>query len=184
MSIEIINNTFKVTITSDEYEKCCLASCNRWSNKKKGEWGRGMINSVADPHRVERIGLIGECAFGQAFNLPVNFSYMQGGDEQDFMLKNLSVNVKVSARNYGKGLVKRIDASGRKIPLKHDVYVFGYIENKNVVYLMGFALKKDIINRPLVPSLLKDKKHLNQEVYYSELKSIVKLHELYQVHSL
>lgn len=30
-------------ITGVDYERCEEASCNMWSNKKTGNWGRGMV---------------------------------------------------------------------------------------------------------------------------------------------
>jgi len=178
---------FEVVVEGEEYEKCEAQSTNMWANSKTGEWGSGLMNNKDDPRKTERTGNLGEMAFAKVFNLPVDFSYKRGGDDQDFMLFGKhSLNIKNAARNYGQALVKAVTDTGYPVPPKNDIYVFSYIasedrENKRAtVMLVGYEVKDAIVAREKVPAI--KGKHLNYAIPYNELKPISRLFEAYQKH--
>lgn len=174
----------KITIKTNDFILCENSSKNMWANTKKGTWGRGLINDSSDPHKVERTGRLGEMAFARSFDLNVNFDYMKFGDQYDFKLNNWKLDVKTAARNYGAGLIKARDASGRNIPLAKDIYVFCYVENENRlaqtanINIVGFELKENILKKELVKA--RKGNHLNYDISYNQLKDINKLLEIYK----
>lgn len=179
-----IKKCFEIFIDEKEYLKCEEASRNRWSNTKIGGYGRGIVNSSKDPFKVERTGLLGELAFAKVFDLEVDFSYKKFGDEYDFIYKNMKIDVKTETylHDYHCGLIYSVSASGKKIPIKSDLYVFSFIkednqENKNAkVVLIGTIFKSEVEKKPDSPAKVKKLKHKNKEIPYSELHSI---HNLY-----
>lgn len=173
----------EVEITGDEYAQCEQHSVNMWANSKTGQFGKGLINNISDPRKVERYGNFGEMAFAKIFNLPVDFSYKEGGDQQDFLLFGYSANIKNAARNYEAGLIRATTERGYELPLTNDIYVFAFTsaENKEfkkaVVSIVGYVLKKDILIRPKVPA--RKGNHKNYDIPYDELKPINNLYNLY-----
>lgn len=174
--------TFEVEITKEEYQRCEKQSTNMWANQKTGLYGSGLANSEKDPRIAERYGNLGEIAFAKVFGLEVDFSYKLGGDKQDFILLNASVNVKNATHNYGAGLICAISEKGRKLPL-NDIYVFSFTANENrnakqaKVIIVGWELKDNIIKRPTVPA--RKGNHRNYDIPYNELKPISKLYNLF-----
>lgn len=158
------------------YQKCDTCSQNRWSNKKKGFFGRGMINSQADPYKVERIGLLGEVALASFLDKLVDFEYKEGGTPFDFHLEGLTLDLKTAARNYGSGLIRAFTENMTKIELKADIYVFAYLESENkmektaTVVLTGWQEKCNILKLRLTPARVG--KHFNYELPYDALNPI------------
>ena len=172
----------KIIISSELYQKCDTCSQNRWSNKKKGFFGRGLINSQDDPCKVERIGLLGEAALSQFIDRKVDFEYKEGGTPSDFKFNNYSLDIKTAARNYGCGLIRAKTESNYVISLKSDIYVFAFLEsetrqkNEAVVVLAGWLTKEDIEKCKIVPARIG--KHYNYEARYEILKDIAELRKI------
>lgn len=166
----------KIQINPKLYEKCHLCSQNRWSNKKKGFFGRGMINSNIDPYKVERIGLLGEAALAKYINKEVDYEYKEGGTPFDFNFNGLNIDIKTAARNYGSGLIRAVSDKGRKIELKSDIYVFGYLEWENKkekkaeVVLTGWMERCKIEELEIVPARVGQ--HFNYDIPYEKLNPI------------
>ncbi len=91
---------FKVDIVGEEYDMCVDFSKNMWANKKKGEWGRGMMNTDADPYKTERTGIIGEMGYAKLENIPVDMMYREGGDDYDF-IRNDKLILRLVIKNLG-----------------------------------------------------------------------------------
>jgi hypothetical protein len=169
-----------VEIDEYEYNLCKVTSKNYWANRKKGTWGSGLVNTEEDPRRVERTGLLGEMAFAKLFNVLIDLKYREGGDDQDFKIGLNTYNVKCATKNYFEGLVRRTnDEQTIILTLKHDAYVFGFVEgddrraNWAKVILVGIAKKDQVANAEIKDAY--QGTHLNYVVPYSELKSIVTL---------
>lgn len=166
----------KIQIPPKLYEKCNLCSQNRWSNKKTGHFGRGLINSKDDPCKVERIGLLGEAALAQYINQKVDYEYKEGGTPFDFNLNGLNIDIKTAARNYGCGLIRAVSDRGSVVELKSDIYVFAYLEVENrdekmaTVVLTGWEEKCKIEKMKTVPARIGN--HLNYELSYQNLNPI------------
>lgn len=172
----------KIQISQQLYEKCDKHSQNRWSNKKKGFFGRGMINSNDDPCKVERIGLLGEAALALYINQKVDYEYREGGAPFDFNIGGLNLDLKTAARNYGCGLIRAVSDRGTVIELKSDVYVFAYLERENKdeksasIVLTGWLERCKIQTQSVVPARVG--KHYNYECKYTNLNPIETLKNL------
>lgn len=176
---------FKVETTNEEYLICEEYSSKRWSNTKKGDYGKGFANTKDDPYKVERIGLLGEMAVGKIFNLPVDLTYREGGDECDFILaKSITSNSKCRTKKYDEAIVVCENEHGQKMSLKNDIYIFSYLEGENAKYkkakivLVGFSTKNFIIDNCQVrPGYREHCK--NRTIPYIQTKSIIKLRNLH-----
>lgn len=172
----------QIQITPRLYKKIEKASQNRWSNSKKGRFGRGLINSKEDPYRAERLGLLGEAALAQLIDRKVDYEYKEGGVPFDFRLNNLKLDIKTAHRNYGSGLIRAITSKGTRVELKSDVYVFGYVVceckyNKiATIELVGYLEKEEIEKCNIVPA--KIGKHKNYDIPYDQLKPIETLKKI------
>jgi len=90
-----------VNITGKQYKLCDKTSHNYWANKKKGNYGKGQLNSENDTRKTERTGLLGEMAFSIITGLDVDFSYKEYGDNYDFITKKgTKIDVKTSHEEY------------------------------------------------------------------------------------
>jgi hypothetical protein len=175
---------YKVCIEPDEYKICVESASNMWANKKKGSYGKGLVNTEDDPYRTERTGKLGEMAFSKLFQFPVDLTYREGGDDQDFICNGMKLNIKTSTKKpwYMAGLVTAGHYRGSNfVPLeiKHDYYVFGYIEmedkkaNTASIVFVGGCDKKTLINREVKRAIKGS--HMNYQIPYSELVDIDKV---------
>jgi hypothetical protein len=174
---------FEVEVAGEEYERCDEQSTNMWANGKTGQFGVGLANSKDDPRIVERHGNLGELAFAKIFDLSVDFTYKPGGDQQDFLLFDKSVNIKNAIRNYYAGLIRAETERGRSLPIANDVYVFAFTnEDRNAkkakITIVGWEMRDKITKRDKVPARKGD--HKNYDIPYDELQPIGKLHNLYR----
>ena len=178
----------KIEIGSNEYALCDASSYHRGCSKKKGVFGRGLINDEKDPFHVERCGNLGEMAFGKLFGLPVDFTFRQRGDNGDFSMGKYSVNVKTATYNYWTGLVRVYKSQADKdadvrIALDADLFVFGWLgtesrDKKNsIVYLAGYHKKEYIFDKCDIKPARKGREHFNYEVPFVGLSPIRQLLE-------
>lgn len=172
----------KISIPFDLYQKCHECSQNRWSNKKKGQFGRGLINNVDDPCKAERIGLLGEAALAQFINRKADYEYKEGGNPFDFQLNNLTIDIKTAAKNYGCGLIRAKTQNHTVIELKSNVYVFAYLEMENrteqtaIVVMKGWLDKENIEKCDIVPARIG--MHFNYQIKYEKLREIEELRKI------
>jgi hypothetical protein len=175
---------YKISIEQDEYKMCVESSQNMWANKKKGSYGKGLVNTEDDPYKTERTGKLGEMAFSKLYQFPMDLAYREGGDNQDFICNNMKVNIKTSTKKpwYAAGLVTAGHYRGNEfVPLeiKHDFYVFAYVEmedkkaNNASVVLVGGCDKATLINREMKRAI--KGYHMNYQIPYSELTEINKI---------
>jgi len=140
-------NAIKVDLSSSEYAIAEYAAQNMWANKKRGNYGRGLVNTDTDPYKVERTGRLGEIAFAKIMNTPLDVSYIEGGDHYDFVINKLKYDVKTRCQKYSQqvGIVYAYSESGIEISLSSDIYVFAFLENEHLmektvtVYLVGYC---------------------------------------------
>ncbi len=99
----------KLVVSGEDYRACRKASGNMWANTKKGAYGKGLNNTNSDPHRVERLGRLGEMAMARHLGVEPNLDYKKYGDDRDFTYKGLKVDVKTAFRDYGAGLVYAVN---------------------------------------------------------------------------
>lgn len=166
-----------VTIAGDDYKKCVAASENYWSSSKRGLYGSGILNSDEDPHRTERIGLLGELAVAKLLGLDVDFSYKEKGDAGYDLLskKGNKIAVKTAARNYGIGLVRCKDGAGKLVQLKADIYVFAYVFEESTaleiadICIAGWMGYGRVIDREPALGRVFDARWMNFEVPYPDL---------------
>lgn len=166
-----------VKVEGDEYTVCDNGSRNFWGSSKKGTYGKGLLNSVDDPHRTERIGLLGQMAFGKLTDEPVDLVYRHGGDKQDnLILGEYRIDIKCAARNYGSTLIQKISEFGKEQKIDKHIYVCSFLHSENredkkaEIIFVGFCLQKDVLNAKI--SLARKGKHINYEIPFEKMRSI------------
>lgn len=120
-------------------------------------------------------------AFSKLFGEPIDIAYRKNGDEQDNLIGGkYKVDVKCAASDYDKGLIYYINEFGKKHDLNKDIYVFCYVEEedrvnkKAKIIIMGFCLKKHVLEHGKIKRGIKGAGHYNYEVRYSNLLPITK----------
>lgn len=165
-------------VEGDDYESC--ANVEMWSSKKKGNYGKGLSNSDEDSKRVERTGKLGEMAFAKACGLGVDLNYRKFGDDCDFLLMGLRIDVKTSMSNRGYGTIYAKAPGGRLIDLKCDRYVFAHIvvddreKRHAIIDIVGYLKRSQLENEPLFPGW-RGGGHHNFVFKYKELEPISKI---------
>lgn len=94
------------------------------------------------------IGLVGERAFAERFDLPLNLDYYEGASDSrvDFVLTSgYTVDVKTATRPYGLW----VEAAK---PMA-DVFVLALFVRPNKAELLGWAWKSEVLNSPVSRSL-------------------------------
>lgn len=167
-----------VDLPENDYVLCEQASQNMWCSKKKGTYGKGLINTENDPYKVERIGRLGEKAFEKLTGLSCDFSYINQGDEYDFIIGNDKIDVKTSSSISKNecGYIMAINEYGIKKELTSNIFIFSYLSNESIqtrsaqIIFLGFVFLDNIIKKPLEKS--KYANHFNYVVKYDELLPI------------
>lgn len=179
----------QVLVKGEEYAICEESSRNRWSNTKTGHYGKGMINTESDAHRVERTGMLGEMALAKLFNLDVDIRYIHMGDKYDFIIGgSATLDVKTATKNIGSGLIyARKNRLAPVMELTKDIYVFAFIEyddlssKEAMINIVGYIKGKDISD-DLYQGRAQGSEHYNYEVSYFKLKPLEKLLAVHKKH--
>jgi len=157
--------------------KCKEASKSRWASSKSGSYGKGVLNTFDDPYRTERVGLLGEAAYGLFIGRPedTDFSYIQGGDTADFKHGKFKVDMKCASRNSGKVLVAKF-ANSKEYKVDKDIYVAGYMVSDTgevaSVELVGWCYKAQVLKSPVEKG---KGDWYNYVLYYDKLKPMDEL---------
>ena len=165
-----------VEISGKNYEKCLESSKNMWCSSKKGQYGHGLINTPCDPTKVERIGRLGEMALSLVTGLQPDFGYIKNGDASDFIGTKIDMKTASKYPRYETGLIQAINERGVKLPLKNDIYVFGYVIKDDItnhlanIEIVGWQTKEFIEKLPIVIARMGS--HQNYEVPYKNLLPI------------
>lgn len=171
----------KIKISGEEYLACVTASETYWSENKKGFWGKGIINSANDPHKVTRTGLLGEMAVSKylGLNMTENLEYKRGGNTKDFIINDWSIEIKTSSYNYGAALIRCKSSNGKNVFKPADIFIAATIESENrevgeaTVCIKGWETLDFVLGLPETPARVG--KHLNYELKFGELRGIGKL---------
>jgi len=170
---------FSVVVAGKEYIKCEESAEKWWCKKKPGFYGQGMANTAGDKNKTIRTGIVGEMGYGKIFNLPVDLAYREKGKDDDFIMgPNKTIDVKTATYNYSSGLVYAKNEYFKNIPLKVDIYVFGFLQNEDrikksaEVVLVGYAMREFISKIPIIMSEKTGATHMNYKVPYKDLKPI------------
>lgn len=118
-----------VIISGAEYKRAENHSI--WSETKTSTYGKGLANRNDDPNKVTRIGILGEIAVGHLLGIPVDFTYRNGGDEQDFTVKGYTIDVKTASYQRNELYVLKTTATGYEIPVKKDYFLLCFLEAEN-----------------------------------------------------
>ena len=165
---------FAIDVGGQDYMVCEEHSKKRWSNKKTGFYGSGIMNTDEDPYRVERIGLLGEVAFGKIFDWPVDLTYRKGGDKNDFQIGDISIDVKTSFSESGKSRVLHTNSRGKKVISYKDLYVVSFLDfdypdlAHAAIIFVGYVTRGYLEDRSVVPAPHPKATHLNQEILFQE----------------
>ncbi len=171
-----------VEIVDEEYIACDKASYNFWGSSKRGTYGKGLLNSENDLKRTERIGLLGQMAWGKITNEPVDLEYRRGGDKQDALIfGKYKLDIKCASYNYGVNLIQKINEFKGPQKIDKDVYVSSFLHSEDrkakiaVICLVGFSLQEDVLKAKVVPA--RRGNHINYEIPFEKTKSIIYLIE-------
>jgi hypothetical protein len=122
-----------------------------YCSSKSGSYGKGILNDKNDVHKTERIGRLGEIAYGKLFNCDPDLEYRRGGDKYDFLLGDKKIDVKTSAHNHGNfHYVVHSDDRGHVYDLRCDIYIFFYLVEENylrqtaTIGINGYMTKFDM----------------------------------------
>ena len=171
----------EISVSGKDYIECEEASHNLWCNSKTGHYGSGILNNQSDPRKTERIGLLGEKSFSLATGLSCDFSYKRNGDSGDFLIQNIRIDVKTSAKypTYKAGLIYAEHENGVAIELKSNIYVFAYLKSEDTIKklatisFLGYTYRETILQLQKVPAI--KGKHKNYQVSFDSLKPIDRL---------
>jgi hypothetical protein len=173
---------FRVVVDGDTYVRCVVSSYNRWSNKKKGTFGRGIANTKKDPSRVERMGMLGEAAVGIVFRKEPDYDYKELGDKLDFPLLGKTADVKCCMPENKNCMVVRIRCeTENRIPIAidKDIYIAAYCEEETpfsaVIVLTAWHRNKDV---QACQSVQAPAGHWNKEPRHSKGLPIATLYNL------
>jgi len=175
---------YKIKVTGEEYTICVESSKgnNFWSNSKEGVYGEGLCKQDNDPFKPARMGKLGECAFSKLFGISFDISYREKGDNYDFLINGVSIDVKTTGpkRRKGPGLVLRVNEKGYEIPVNKDIYVFSYCGFDDTLWkqaeinFVGWCTKKELLTFPVENGILGNG-HKNIVVPFDKLSSMEKL---------
>jgi hypothetical protein len=166
----------RVTICPEDYARCAEYAETCMCAKKRGTtFNEGCINNSQDPYRAQRIGKLGETAFGRHFGYPVDYKYRRFGDRQDFIVGKKRVDVKTSSYSRASVVFLRVrHSSGSPILIRHDVYVLARLVHEDreaqqaVVDLCGYCTREDVERLPEVPA--RRGHHVNIEIPFKGLR--------------
>lgn len=180
-------NTFKmeekecirVIIDGEDYRICEDSSKNRaCSEKLPCTYNDGIINSIEDQRKVERVGMLGETAVAKITNSYIDNVYRRGGDDYDFTSSFGTYDVKCSsAIGFKRSLIFRNYIGKEKIyDLKCDFYISAYVEYEDreketaTVILVGYVERSEVEKCEIKEGV--GRKHLNYVIQYGITRSI------------
>lgn len=171
---------YLIRVDGGDYAAADLAASLWWCNSKPGKYGQGLGRTEGDPWKPTRTGILGQMAFAEVFNQDVDLTYQKNGDQYDFLIGGKSIDVKCAMSNYGANLMQHTNELGRKIELKHDIYVCSYVEEESRddlyadIMLVGFLTKEEVEKAP-VKKGRRGGRHLNYELSFKKTHSILEL---------
>ena len=175
---------FVIDISGNDYKVCEQTSCgnNFWGNSKPGAYGAGLGSTSDDKYKPARTGLLGQMAFGKLFGEPVDLVYRKGGDKQDNLIGKYKWDMKCAMYKRENTYIYHTNEWGKRMPVDKHIYVMSYIDSEDrinssaKVVIVGFMLNEHVKECGIAPGK-KGKGHLNYEVPFRDLLSIVKLLE-------
>jgi len=177
------DNTILVTIDGKEYSECQYYSDKLDTvNKRKSPYNNGIVNNSEDERKAERVGLLGETAFGYLFSLGPDFSFRPKGIPYDFIINDKKIDVKTSIKPTSKSFIRVRNERGESVPMQSDLYVAAYLYRENrqqewaQVIIVGGAWKKDLASYEIRKSPRGN--WFNIELEYTNLIPINKLIQL------
>lgn len=150
-----------IKLTQEDYNTATEYSKNCWAETKGGTWGRGLINNKKDPHKVSRVGKLGEIALCRLLDKEVDTEYRTGGDRGvDVKIGPFKADLKVSVykpsrRRYKRALIKYKTSRGR-IKLMSDIYIGGVVyEDSLEVDIFGWICASELRRLPIEDGIIK-----------------------------
>lgn len=155
------DNLLYVDIEHDEYIYA-LKACEMMNvSNARGEWGAGLMNTDNDQYATRRTGRLGEIALGKLINENIDTKYYLNGDQYDFKVNGITIDVKTSFSHLDPYRVMYKTDTGYIYPLNCDYYIFCYkdydypSERKSKIvfdgYITGELLRSDKIK--ICPSI-------------------------------
>lgn len=169
-----------ITIRPHEFFLCHRTSfVYDTKNKPSGTYNDGMLNSKRDERKTERIGLLGEMAFGKRFNFKVNLAHRSKGEKIDFVSNRYGIDVKSSGTNKGTWYITAYWDRERTIlaDVPSDIYVFIEVYDNiklNIAdtKIVGWLWKDQILKIAPKKSPKRWAKHWNYEIPRSIMNNI------------
>lgn len=169
-----------ISLNKEEYSKAQLASKKYWSSNKPGHYGSGLKNTSDDPHRIERIGILGEIAVAKLLNLDYtkNTKYIDFGEPYDFKTKSGSlIDVKTSLKNRSPLYIlsrgrNPQPASPADIFIAAGLVCEHIVDETAVIEIHGYQTREFILTLPIKLSPIRGATHYNFELEFSQLLPI------------
>lgn len=164
-----------VDIPTEIYIKCARYAWNCASAKKKGTaYNKGLLNVREDPTKTQRIGKLGEAAFGLVYQLVPDYTYRRYGDSWDFEVRGITIDIKTASTANSDAILIRVrEANGHRHLLKSQYYVGARLiaddrfSQTARVELVGKLARSVIQKFPEIPARRGD--HWNIEVPFAAL---------------
>lgn len=156
--------------------------CKRWAcQNKPGNWGKGVL-----PNAVE-IGLRGETGFAKVTREEIDIAVKAAntGAGTDFCISGIDIEVKTTKMgdDHHRLMVRCMTENGNDVPLHAHVYVAAHWSRKNagnveVVQLLGWVERRDLLKLESVQSKAKDAYHWNKEIPHADLNPMRDLFDI------
>lgn len=166
---------FVVNIDGEDWEKC--DRFRQWNERDRDVYTRGLIDKPV------RVGKLAEMAVGAMLCQEPDFTFRYGGDDHDFLVGGLSIDVKCSVTSNVQCLLMVKSTVGALSSWQNkDLFIvcrLYEIERAASVQVTGFFTVDDVAELPDVPA--QRGTHMNKELHFTQSRQLPELvHRLRQ----
>lgn len=163
---------FVANVSGDDWDRC--DKFKQWNDRPRDTYTKGIIDNPI------RIGKLAEVACGVMFHQEADFAFRHGGDNQDFTVGGLSVDVKATATSFTHCCLMVVSTVGAVSKWKEkDVFILcrvnEYPDQPKLasVQVTGWVGVNDVAKLPNVPS--PHAAHTNKELRFVESRPLPEL---------
>lgn len=164
-----------VNIDGDEWDRC--DKFTQWNDRDRDAYTRGL-----KPGAV-RTGKLGEVACSVLLRQEADFTYRHGGDNHDFYIAGLAIDVKATAGEFQLCYLSVISERGHEYDWKSkDLFIVCKVNEDSQIPCMasvqvaGFFTHSDVAQLPTVPARIG--RHQNKELEFAKSRPLPELIDL------
>lgn len=167
---------FIVNVDGTDWERC--DKFKQWNDRQRDNYTKGLINNPI------RVGKLAEVACGVMLNQEPDFAFRHGGDNQDFVVGGLSIDVKATVTSNVQCLLmvkSTVNATAKWV--EKDIFIVCRVfefDHMASIQVVGFFTTADVSKLPDVPST-RDR-HMNKELRFVESRQLPELIDLLRGH--